>query len=1037
MSEDYGTCVVLTLEPNNIPDYLDGEQHVTLAYFGNNPLSATDRAEVERVCKAVSETYTGTRKAQTRGVEQFDGSAVVVLLDQSHDNPAVVIRSLFLNALSDKIHKVFMENQTYPIYKPHITMGYSDQRNIYVPTDIQAEVSFEAIEVWNAGEKIKFPFSNTIRHIGVERRSGRYPWGSGENPYQRNRSFLGMVDDLHKKGMTEAQIAEALGMTSRELRARKSIAKNEQRKADITQALTLKSRGYSNVAIAEKMGIGESQVRRLIDPAMQDKTDKLTRTQDELKAAVDVKGYLDFGEGTENHLGVSKEHLETAVKALQEQGYTVHYVKVQQLGTGEMTTMKVLAPPDTATSDVYSNMDKIQPIMSYQDVDGVNHLGLKPINSVDSSRLMINYTETGGSNKDGVIELRRGVDDISLGESAYAQVRIGVDGTHYLKGMAVYADDLPPGVDIRFNTNKSSTGNKLDALKTMSDDPDNPFGSTVRQKEFVDAAGKTKTSALNIVNEEGTWDSWSKTLSSQFLSKQSPALVKQQLDEAYKLKKAEFDEINSLTNPVVRKELLMSFADDCDASAVHLKAHMLPRQRNQVILPVTSMKDTEVYAPNFKNGERVVLIRHPHGGVFEIPELTVNNKNPEARKLLGAQPKDAIGIHPKVAERLSGADFDGDTVIVIPNNRGQVKTAPALTQLKDFDPKRLYPGYEGMPKMRDKQGEMGRVSNLITDMTIKGAPLHEIARAVKHSMVVIDAEKHNLDYKRSAKDNGIADLKQKYQGSTTGGAATLISRAKSVKVVDEQELRKARDGGPIDKTTGEKVYVPTGRTYTVKTKDGGVRTVASQSRTTKMEDTKDARTLSSGTRVEETYASHANGLKAMANQARLTSIKTATPTRSPSAAKAYAKEVSSLNAKLNVALKNKPLERMAQVVGNAVVKQKKQANPNMEKAELKKVKNQALNAARNRVGASKQLITFSDREWEAIQAGAVSPTLLSKILKNSDRDMVKQLAMPKTVQGLAPAKVARAKAMAANGHSQADIAAVLGVSPSTISEVIK
>ena len=172
MSEDYGTCVVLTLEPNNIPDYLDGDQHVTLAYFGDKPLSAADRAEVERACKVVSETYTGTRKAKTRGVEQLDGSAVVVLLDQSHGNPAVVIRSLFLSALSDKTLEVFRENQTYPTYKPHITMGYSDQRNIYIPANIQDEVSFAAIEVWNGAEKIKFPFSNTIKHIGVERRSG-------------------------------------------------------------------------------------------------------------------------------------------------------------------------------------------------------------------------------------------------------------------------------------------------------------------------------------------------------------------------------------------------------------------------------------------------------------------------------------------------------------------------------------------------------------------------------------------------------------------------------------------------------------------------------------------------------------------------------------------------------------------------------------------------------------------------------------------------------------------------------------------------
>ena len=204
-----------------------------------------------------------------------------------------------------------------------------------------------------------------------------------------------------------------------------------------------------------------------------------------------------------------------------------------------------------------------------------------------------------------------------------------------------------------------------------------------------------------------------------------------------------------------------------------------------------------------------------------------------------------------------------------------------------------------------------------------------------------------------------------------------------------------------------------------------------------MEDTKDARTLSSGTRVEETYASHANGLKTMANQARLTSIKTETPTRSPSAAKAYAKEVSSLNAKLNVALKNKPLERRAQVVGNAVVKQKKQANPNMEKAELKKVKNQALNAARNRVGASKQLITFSDREWEAIQAGAISENKLTQILNNTNTDDVRKLATPRSTTTITPAKQSKIASMNASGYTIAEIAESLGVSTSAVSTYIK
>ena len=78
--------------------------------------------------------------------------------------------------------------------------------------------------------------------------------------------------------------------------------------------------------------------------------------------------------------------------------------------------------------------------------------------------------------------------------------------------------------------------------------------------------------------------------------------------------------------------------------------------------------------------------------------------------------------------------------------------------------------------MKKTDTEMGRISNLITDMTLLGADDHEIARAVKHSMVVIDAEKHKLDYKASEKDNNISALMKKYQGKARGGASTIVSR---------------------------------------------------------------------------------------------------------------------------------------------------------------------------------------------------------------------------------------------------------------------
>lgn len=869
--------------------------------------------------------------------------------------------------------------------------------------------------------------SNSLKHYGTPRHSGRYPWGSGEDPQQRNKSFLGYVDDLKRQGLSEVEIAKGLGMTTTQLRAKKSILKAEQRKADAAEALRLKDKGYSNVEIGRRMGINESSVRSLLDPVLQQRADITKTTANMLKESIENKGFIDVGAGVENHIGVSRTKLKTSIAMLQEEGYTVHYIPVEQLGTGKKTTVMVLAPPDTTYSEVYKNKDKIRMITDYSEDGGRTYLGIEPIKSISGKRVQVRYAEDGGADKDGVIELRRGVDDISLGNSKYAQVRIGVDNSHYLKGMAVYSDDLPDGVDVIFNTNKHKGIPKNEVLKKLKDDPDNPFGATIRQRHYVDSDGKKQLSAINIVNEEGDWGKWSRTLSSQMLSKQSPALAKKQLGLAFDLKKEEFKEIMSLTNPVVRKKLLDSFADDCDSSSVHLKAAALPRQASHVILPFPKMKETEIYAPNYRDGEQVALIRYPHGGTFEIPQLKVNNKQGDAKRLIG-NAKDAVGIHPKVAERLSGADFDGDTVLVIPNSKGIIKTSSPLKGLMNFDPKEAYPAYEGMKKIspRTKQLKMGDVSNLITDMTIKGADANEIARAVRHSMVVIDAEKHNLNYKQSYIDNGIGALKKKYQGKETAGASTLISKASSETRVG---LRKER----IDPDTGKKVYEYSNETYTNKSGKLVKKTVSS----TKMAETSDAFTLSSGTPMETVYATHANKLKTLANSARKTSVDTPYIPYSPSAKKAYEPEVSSLKAKLNIALKNKPLERQAQLLANTVVSTKVKNNPDIEAADIKKIKGQALVEARTRTGAKKQKIEITDREWEAIQAGAISTNTLTQILNNTDLDKVKRLATPRTSTSMTAAKLNKARSMLNSGYTQAEVADALGISTSTLSNALE
>jgi len=749
-----------------------------------------------------------------------------------------------------------------------------------------------------------------------------------------------------------------------------------------------------------------------------------------LKREVEAKGFIDVGRGVENHLGLSKEKLAAAVALLKEEGYTVHTVQVDQAGTSNKTLVKVLGPPGTTYRDKAKAvpLGGIKQIQEYTDDGGRSFLGIHTPISVSSKRVGVRYAEQGGAALDGLIYVRPGKEDLSMGKNHYAQVRIAVDGTHYLKGMAVYKDDLPDGVDLLFNTNKSDTGNKLDAMKPLKDDPDNPFGSVVRQIGIEDAHGRvTKlTSAMNLVNEEGKWGDWANTLSSQFLSKQSPKLIAQQLDKSYGDAKKDFDNIMALNNPAVRQKLLEDFAENADASAVHLKAAALPRQATRVLIPIGSLKDSEVYAPGFKDGEPVVLIRFPHGGKFEIPELTVNNRSAEGRRTLGKDTTDAIGINATVAKRLSGADFDGDTVLVIPNQRGLIKSEPPLQQLSKFDPMDYKD--ESTPKIssRTKQMEMGNVSNLITDMTIKGANNDELARAVKHSMVVIDAEKHHLDYRKSAVDNGILALKKKYQTKPDSkglGASTIVSRKKSPVDVPERS-RTFR----VDPRTGEKIYRETGASYINKKGEVVFKTTTLK----KLEAVKDARELSSGTHRENLYADHSNRMKALANQARKEAVNTKATPWSESAKKQFAPEVAELNAALNIALKNAPKERAAQLLAGTVIAAKRAANPDMDKAEVSKLKSLALEEARARYGARKERIQITPEQWTAIQAGAISNSKLKKILDNADMEKVKELATPKSKPLMTSAYKARAQRMLAAGATQAEVASALGVSLTTL-----
>ena len=950
---------------------------------------------------------------------------------------------------------------------------------------------------------------NDILHFGTKRHSGRYPWGSGDRPYQGEGTFMSRYRELKAAGNTEAQIAEQMGIPSTYLRQRREIEINKERQAEYAQLRQLKDHGYSNAEITRRMGYAnESTTRSKLKAAYSDKVEEIDTIAEMIKKNVDSKGYIDIGKGVNIEVGTNENKFDTAVAKLIEQGYEPFYAKVEQLGTGHQTDLKVLAPPGTDYAafkkDISEDLTKIKSITDYIEYDENGKAtvrAVKPPAEFSSDRLAVRYGDEGGTKMDGVIELRRGVDDISLGGANYAQVRINVDGTHYLKGMAIYADDLPDGVDIRFNTNKPTgtpilgDGKENSVLKKLKDDPNNPFGATIKSEEmdarsqrmYLDPeTGEMKQSVINIVNAQGDWDTWSKTLSSQFLSKQSLDVARKQLNLDIANKRLELEEINSITNDTIRKHYLEDFAESCDADAADLKAAAFPRQASKVILPVSSLKDNECFAPGYVNGEEVVLIRYPHGGTFEIPRLKVNNKNKDALRIIGNASEDAIGINSNVAELLSGADFDGDSVTIIPTTNVRINTKNPLEQLKGFDPKIEYKGYEGMPIMKEslKQTEMGKVSNLITDMTLKGAPDEDIARAVKHSMVVIDAPKHQLDYKRSYEENGIAALKAKYQydeeTGKIGGASTLISKASS-----DERVPERKNYVKIDPETGEKIYTNSNRVYQkevekyvptkvkkakeaageeitdadmvyrnkkgayekdyVDYKTGEIKTklvydVAPSTKIKKMDKAKDANELSSGLPMEKVYADYANEMKRMANETRKEAYSIKEVKANKSAKEAYAKEVESINIKLIEAQRNAPRERQAQILANQRIRDKVETNPEIKdsKDKMKKLKNSELTQARAEVGASKKNveIKLTDNEWKAIQSGAIGSTALKTIIANTNKDNLLSFAMPKTQNTVSPAKVSKAKAMANGGWTLSEISDSLGLSTSTISKII-
>ena len=930
-------------------------------------------------------------------------------------------------------------------------------------------------------------------HDGMIPHSGRFPYGSGKNPYQHEGGLRGYVRELQEKGLSYTEIAHYFGWSTQQLKVRIGVEKDIEMRSQIARARELMEQCNNNKSeVARKMGISEGKVRSLLKAQTDEKNKKVFAVAEMLKEEVNKYGPTDIGKGMQNRLNITEHTLDKAVAYLEQtEGFESANFHVRQVSTGKNTTRVLLYSKEQGWNTAKEAVNKgTYHIINdpYSEDGGRTWEHLEPPVSVSSKRVFIRYAEDGGVDRDGLIEIRPGVEDLDMGKNQYAQVRIGVDGTHFMKGMAIYNPDLPEGVDIIYNTNKHKGAAFDKVFKPMKDNPENPFGAAIKanemddehnvtrevgQRHYIGKDGKKHLSAINIVNEEQDWSNWSKTLSSQFLSKQNAELANRQLQLDIDRRKRDLDEIMHLTNSAVQRILLEKYAGDSESAARNLKAAPLPGTQAHVLIPITSMKDNEVYAPNFRNGEIVTLLRHPHADTSELPTLVVNNRNPEARRLLGNAP-DAIGINKHNADILSGADFDGDTVLVIPNPGGElIKHRPQLEDLKNFDTKECY-GHDAFPpglntwtkvglkskKEYDKDGnliehdgfntqrEMGIISNLITDMQIKGAPDDQLARAMKYSMVVIDAEKHDLNWKQARKDLRIPELHKEWQGKARGGASTLISQAKSPYAVPE---RKQIYDTMIDPETGKidwnkqdetgRYVNRTNRKKKIKDPISGKWVETEELATqeiTKMDFYEDAMALSSGTKMEKVYGTYANQCKDLTNLARKEYVSLRAPKKNANAEEIYKDEVKSLMEKLNESYKNRPLEAKANALAQAKLKLWKEDNPDATGDEIKKHQGLFLKEARDRMSSGKVKIKITPKEWEAINAHALAGEKVMEILRNSDMDLVRQYATPRDyTPKLSRREINYVKMLSDSGrYTQSEIAQLLHVSVSTINKIV-
>lgn len=247
-------------------------------------------------------------------------------------------------------------------------MSYYGRKDaIDISQDVVEHSSSKVAEEISEYYGISDTLGEELEHYGMPRRSGRYPYGSGENPYQHGSDFLARIKEKKDSNFSwtdpktgekytgEKAIYKEMGLTSSEYRRQVSWANYEKRLDQVQTAKSLKSDGLGATEIGRKMGLPESTVRSLLNPSSEDRMNQVMDTVNFLRDQVIEKGMIDVGAGVEQELGISRTRLDTALDYLEKaEGCPIYGGGIPQpTNANQQTNQKVLCLPGTKNNEIY------------------------------------------------------------------------------------------------------------------------------------------------------------------------------------------------------------------------------------------------------------------------------------------------------------------------------------------------------------------------------------------------------------------------------------------------------------------------------------------------------------------------------------------------------------------------------------------------------------------------------------------------------------------------------------------------------------